>query len=224
VPFEVASVKPHKSAERVFGFRISTGWEIYQHGRPRKSSSAVAYNLPSRARSFPAGRIGFVPWENAYDIEAKATRTIEKPVPEDRAASAADASCAAGRAIQVDHRRDTKEQPVTSSPWAKNDQGSKSRRLKRRLRDPKNHCHFAVPPGSRNSCESIQHGRAGRFGFELYGSAADRPHCLTGLYDIDTDGWVPMLKDPVRPDGPSAEDIAITILAPDSQYDLRKLG
>jgi uncharacterized protein (TIGR03435 family) len=32
---------------------------------------------------------------------------------------------------------------------------------------------------------------------------------LTGLYDIDTDGWVSMRQRPVRPDGPSAEDIAM---------------
>jgi uncharacterized protein (TIGR03435 family) len=32
---------------------------------------------------------------------------------------------------------------------------------------------------------------------------------LTGLYDIDTDGWVPMRPRPARPDGPNAEDLAM---------------
>ena len=31
----------------------------------------------------------------------------------------------------------------------------------------------------------------------------------SGLYDIDTDGWVPMRQTPVRADGPTTEDIAM---------------
>jgi uncharacterized protein (TIGR03435 family) len=108
-------------------------------------------------------------------------------------------------------RRDPKEQPVYILTVAKNGPKlQKSKFEEKDCEDPANQCHY----GGAGQGRGI-HAKAFNMA-ELAVSVSnftDRPLLdrtgLTGLYDIDTDGWVSMRQRPVRPDGPSAEDIAM---------------
>jgi uncharacterized protein (TIGR03435 family) len=108
-------------------------------------------------------------------------------------------------------RRDIKEQPVYVLTVAKNGPKLQKSKLEEKdCEDPANQCHF----GGAGQGRGI-HVKAFNMA-ELAVSVSnftDRPLIdrtgLTALYDIDTDGWVPMRQRPVRPDGPTAEDIAM---------------
>jgi uncharacterized protein (TIGR03435 family) len=214
IAFEVASVKPHKSAERIFGFpQFLPGGRFTSSGVPLQIVIAVAYNLPFQGTQLSGGPDWIRSMEGVYDIEAKANADDLKGLsPKDRA----DKLRLMLQALLVERfkltiRRDLKEQPVYLLTVGKNGPKLQESQLKEKdCEDPKNQCHY----GGAGQGRGI-HVKAFNMA-ELAVSVSnftDRPLVdrtgLTGLYDIDTDGWVPMRQRPVRPDGPSAEDIAM---------------
>jgi uncharacterized protein (TIGR03435 family) len=212
--FEVASVKPHKSAERVFGFpQFLPGGRFTSTGVPLQIVIAVAYNLPFQGTQLSGGPDWVRSMESAYDIEAKATADDLKGLsPEDRAKKLRSMlQTLLAERFKLTIRRDMKEQPVYVLTVGKNGPKLQKSQLEEKdCEDPKNQCHF----GGAGQGRGI-HVKAFNMA-ELAVSVSnftDRPLIdrtgLTGLYDIDTDGWVPMRPRPARPDGPSAEDIAM---------------
>jgi uncharacterized protein (TIGR03435 family) len=212
--FEVASVKPHKSAERNFGFpQFQPGGSFTSTGVPLQIIIAVAYNLPFQGTQLSGGPDWIRSGESAYDIEAKANADDLKGLsPEDRAKKLRSMLQALlAERFKLTIRRDSKEQPVYVLTVAKNGPKLQKSQLEEKdCEDPKNQCHF----GGAGQGRGI-HVKAFNM-TELAVSVSnftDRPLIdrtgLTGLYDIDTDGWVPMRPRPARPDGPTAEDIAM---------------
>jgi uncharacterized protein (TIGR03435 family) len=212
--FEVASVKPHKAGEQNFGFpRFMPGGRFTSSGVPLQIVIAVAYNLPFQGTQLSGGPDWIRSMENAYDIEAKANADDLKSLsPQDRADKLRSMLQALlAERFKLTIRRDSKEQPVYVLTVGKN--GSKLQKSKleeKDCEDPANQCHF----GGAGQGRGI-HVKAFNMA-ELAVSVSnftDRPLIdrtgLTGLYDIDTDGWVPMRQRPARPDGPTAEDIAM---------------
>jgi uncharacterized protein (TIGR03435 family) len=214
ITFEVASVKPHKAGEQIFGFpRFLAGGRFTSSGVPLQIVIAVAYNLPFQGTQLSGGPDWIRSMDNAYDIEAKGNADDLKSLsPKDRA----DKLRLMLQALLTERfkltiRRDIKEQPVYMLTVGKNGTRlQKSKFEEKDCEDPANQCHF----GGAGQGRGI-HVKAFNMA-ELVVSVSnytDRPLIdrtgLTGLYDIDTDGWVPMRQRPARPDGPTAEDIAM---------------
>jgi len=151
--------------------------------------------------------------DSAFDIEAKADADSLKGLsPQERADKLRSMlQTLLAERFKLTIRRDVKEQPAYLLTVGKN--GSKLQRSKlteKDCEDPANECHF----GGAGQGRGI-HVKA--FGMaELAVSVSnftDRPLVdrtgLTGLYDIDTDGWVPMRPRPTPTGDPSPEDIAM---------------
>jgi uncharacterized protein (TIGR03435 family) len=174
---------------------------------------AVAYNLPFQGTQLSGGPDWIRSGESAYDIEAKANADDLKGLSaEDRAKKLHSMLQALlAERFKLTIRRDSKEQPVYVLTVAKNGPKLQKSQLEEKdCEDPKNQCHF----GGAGQGRGI-HVKAFNM-TELAVSVSnftDRPLIdrtgLSGLYDIDTDGWVPMRPRPARPDGPTAEDIAM---------------
>ncbi len=213
VAFEVASVKPHKAGEQNFGFPRFLPGGRFTSSVPLQIVIAVAYNLPFQGTQLSGGPDWIRSMDNAYDIEAKANADDLKGLsPEDRADKLRRMLQALlAERFKLTVRRDIKEQPVYVLTVGKNGTRlQKSKFEEKDCEDPANQCHF----GGAGQGRGI-HVKAFNMA-ELVVSVSnftDRPLIdrtgLTGLYDIDTEGWVPMRPRPVRPDGPSAEDIAM---------------
>jgi uncharacterized protein (TIGR03435 family) len=212
--FEVASVKPHPAGERVFNFpQFMQGGRFTTTGVPLQIVIAVAYNLPFQGSQLSGGPDWIRSVDSAYDIEAKADPEALKGL---SSKERADKLRLMLQTLLADRfhltiRRDSKEQPVYILTVAKNGPKlQKSKFEEKDCEDPANQCHY----GGAGQGRGI-HAKAFNMA-ELAVSVSnftDRPLLdrtgLTGLYDIDTDGWVSMRQRPVRPDGPSAEDIAM---------------
>jgi uncharacterized protein (TIGR03435 family) len=213
--FEVASVKPHRPGDRSFVFpQFLPGGRFNVVGVPLQIVIAFAYNLPFQGTQLSGGPDWIRSAENIYDIEAKADEDALKGLsPNDRA----DKLRLMLQAMLADRfkltiRRDVKEQPVYALTVGKNGPKlQKSKVEEKDCGDPANRCHV----GGAGQGRGI-HVKAFDMA-ELVVSVSnftDRPLIdrtgLTGLYDIDTDGWVPMRPRPVRPGAePTPEDIAM---------------
>jgi uncharacterized protein (TIGR03435 family) len=213
--FEVASVKPHKPGDRHFGFpRFLPGGRFSTAGVPLQITIAVAYNLPFQGTQLSGGPDWIRTVEGAYDIEAKADAETLKGLPPkdrtDRMRRMLQALLAERFKLII--RRQTKEQPIYILTVAKNGPKlQKSKLDEKECDDPAVHCH----EGGAGQGRGI-HAKAFDMA-ELAVSVSnftDRPLIdrtgLAGLYDIDTEGWVPMRQRPEPPAGePTAESIAL---------------
>jgi uncharacterized protein (TIGR03435 family) len=214
VAFEVASVKPHKAGEQIFGFpRFLPGGRFTSSGVPLQIVIAVAYNLPFQGTQLSGGPEWLRSMDSVYDIEAKANADDLKNLsPKDRADKLRlMLQTLLAERFKLTIRRDVKEQPVYLLTVGRN--GPKLQRSKlqeKDCEDPANQCH----DGGAGQGRGI-HVKA--FGMaELVVSVSnftDRPLLdrtgLTDLYDIDTEGWVPMRQRPVLPGDTSPESIAM---------------
>jgi len=212
--FEVASVKPHKAAGQALGFpRFLPGGRFTSSGVPLQIVIAVAYNLPFQGTQLSGGPDWIRSMDSSYDIDAKANADDLKNLsPEDRAGRLrVMLQALLAERFKLVIRRDLKEQPVYLLTVGKNGARlQKSKFEEKDCDDPANQCHF----GGAGQGRGI-HAKAFNMA-ELVVSVSnftDRPLLdrtgLTGLYDIDTEGWVPLRPRPARPDGPTAEDIAM---------------
>ena len=212
--FEVASVKPHKSGERTFGFpRFLPGGRFTTSGVPLQVVIAVAYNLPFQGTQLSGGPEWIRSMENVYDIEAKADADALKGLSSKDRADKMRLMLQAllAERFKLTIRRDVKEQPVYILTVGKSGPKlQKSKLQEKDCEDPANQCHF----GGAGQGRGI-HAKA----FDMAEVAVsvsnftDRPLIdrtgLTDLYDIDTDGWVPMRQRPVPPDDATPESIAM---------------
>jgi uncharacterized protein (TIGR03435 family) len=183
-------------------------------GVPLQIVIAFAYNVPFQGTQLSGGPDWIRSMEGVYDIEAKADADAVKGLsPKGRV----DKMRLMLQGMLADRfkltmRREIKEQPVYILTVGKN--GPKLQKSKLEEKDcdvPANQCHV----GGAGQGRGI-HVKAFDMA-ELVVSVSnftDRPLIdrtgLTGLYDIDTDGWVPLRLRPPRPPGqePTAEDLA----------------
>jgi uncharacterized protein (TIGR03435 family) len=216
--FEIASVKPNKSEDRRrVGMQSTPGGRFTATNIPLYVLITVAYGLP-----FQSNRLSGGPeWirSERFDIEAKA---VEGAFAAEATSKARDEkmrlmlqTLLADR-FKLTVRREMKEQPVYALVVAKN--GPK---LKKAAIEEKD-----CPVGDADragACHSFMGGQ----GRGLHAKAADmadlvlfvsnwtdRPMVdrtgIKGLYEIETEGWVPLRPRQVLPGAePSAEDLAM---------------
>lgn len=202
--FEVASVKENKSSDRPFmDIQFLPGGRFVARNTPLFFIIVAAYNLP-----FQSDRLAPQPdWivKTRYDIEATPPagahvstaqmRAMLQTLLEDR--------------FKMTMHREMKDRPVYAILVAKD--GPK---LKKSALNEKDCEQKPAVVGDPSACHSLGGGQ----GRGLHGKAvaiadlgpwvsnwSDRPVIdksgLTGLYEIDTVGWIPMRPKPPRPDG-----------------------
>ncbi|HVO97317.1 MAG TPA: TIGR03435 family protein [Bryobacteraceae bacterium] len=205
-PFEVASVKPHNPSERRFVFpELSPSGKFSVAGLPMFILIAVAYDVPFQGQQLSGGPDWIRSDSGVYDIEAKAEEADLKGL------SAKQRQLKMRQMLQalladrfkLAVRREVKEQPVYILTVAKN--GPKPTMSRIDEADCESHadqCHY----GGAGQGRGI-HAK----GFDMaelcvsVSNFTDKPLIdrtgLKGLYDIDTDGWVPMRQRPIPPGG-----------------------
>jgi uncharacterized protein (TIGR03435 family) len=213
--FEVASVKPHDPGDRRLNLpRFLPAGRFVGVGIPVQILVTEAYHLPFQGTQLSGGPDWIRSPEGAYDIEAKADEAALKGL---SATARVDKMRLMLRTLLAERfkltiRSEIKEQPVYLLTVGKN--GPKLQRSnvdEKDCVDPASHCR----EGGSGQGRGI-HAKA----FDLAELAlsvsnfTDRPLIdktgLTGLYDIDTEGWVPMRARPVPPGTePTAESLAL---------------
>lgn len=195
VKFEVASIKPHNNGgPKVWHFL--PGGTFADTGLPLQRVITIAYDIPFPDTQLSGGPDWIRSDDDGYDIEAKAPEDAVKGLSmvefDDRMRLMLQALLADRFKLTV--RREPREQPVYILTVAKN--GSKLRKstIERQSCDVSGQCNFEGAVGQGRGI----HVR----GFTIANLVSsldnftDRPLLdqtgLTGLYDIDTDGWVPM--------------------------------
>jgi uncharacterized protein (TIGR03435 family) len=234
--FEVASIKKHKPGDRRGGWpEFLPGGKFTTSGAPLYILIAIAYDLPFQSDRLTGGPGWVKSEEGVYDIEAKAE---DGAIPAGMSARARQAKMKlmlqgllADRFKLVIHH-ETKELPVYALLAAKD--GPK---LHMSTMDEKD---CPEVPTREISCHQIGGGQ----GRGLHGKAVDmsdlvlfvanwtdRPMVdrtgIKGLFDVETDGWLPFRPRPAPAPGaePSAEDIAMADPArPTLQMVLARLG
>ena len=217
--FAAASIRENKSPQGGMNFQFLPGGRFVARGVPLAIVVAAAYDVPFQ----PSRLTGGPDWmyRTAFDIEATAE---EGAIPAGASTKVRDEkirlmlqTLVADR-FKMTIRRAMKDLPVYAIVVRNG--GPK---LQKSSIDEKNCTSQATTIGDRRSCHSFEGGQ----GRGVHGEAvtisdlvswisiwADRPIIdktgLTQLYNIQTDGWVPIRPRPPRPLGqePSAEDLA----------------
>lgn len=195
------------------GWQFLPGGRLTVPGAPLQILIAVAYNLPFQGTQLSGGPDWIRSADNLYEIEAKADPdALTGLAAQDRTDNMRlmVQALLAERFKLIVHR-EVKDQPVYVLTVAKNGPKLQRSRLEAKdCDDPVNHCHI----GGAGQGRGI-HVKAFTMA-ELVVSVSnytDRPLIdrtgLTGLYDIDTDGWVPMRQRPVLPGDTTPESIAM---------------
>ncbi len=206
--FEVASIKSHNPSERRFVFpELSPSGRFSVAGLPLHILIAIAYDVPFQGTQLTGGPDWIRSESGAYDIQAKADEADLKGL---SAKQRQEKMRQMLQALLADRfrpaiRREFKEQPVYILTVARNGPKlQKSRFEEKDCGDPGNQCHFGGAGQGRGIhvkgldmaelCVSVS-------------NFTDKPLIdrtgLKGLYDIDTEGWVPMRQRPVPPGGSS---------------------
>ena len=214
--FEVASVKPHKQGDREIFPEFLAGGRFTEAGVPLRLVIAVAYNIPFQSTQLSGGPDWIRTNDEAYDIEAKAQDGALRGLPEkasDQKMRLMLQSLLADR-FKLVMQRNMKEQPVYILTVAKN--GPK-------LQKSKLDQEACADPTALCGAGNVGQGRGihlkattiADMVFEL-NNFTDRPLLdrtgLTGLYDIDTNGWTPMRGTP-RPVNPVSTNSEAEALA-----------
>jgi uncharacterized protein (TIGR03435 family) len=234
VPFEVASVKPNNSTDRGVMQALPGGTLTIRNG-PLRYIIAGAYNVSPRASDRISGLPGWTESER-FDIDAKAApRAIPAGLsPKQRN----DRSMLMLQSVLADRFKmtahwETKQGPVYSLTIAKN--GLKLPKAKIEEKDcPEvptrtEYCHMfngGQGQGLHGKTISITDLVDGLQGWTDH-PVIDNTGGVKGLFDIDTEGWVPMFPRPGPPPGtePSEEDKAFADPArPTLQQVLDKVG
>ncbi|MGH9572661.1 MAG: TIGR03435 family protein [Candidatus Acidiferrales bacterium] len=214
--FEVASVKPHKRGDREMFPEFLAGGRFTEAGVPLRLVIAVAYNIPVQGTQLSGGPDWIGTNDEAYDIEAKAQDGALKGLSEkarNQKMRLMLQALLADRFKLVMHR-DMKEQPVYMLTVPKNGPKlQKSKLAQEACADLITLCGTGGVGQGRGI--HLKATTITDMVFEL-NNFTDRPLLdrtgLTDLYDIDTDGWVPMRDDlrptPQRPMSREAEALA----------------
>jgi uncharacterized protein (TIGR03435 family) len=219
--FEVASVKAnHSSDMREMNFRFLPGGRLSAKGVPVFLLIAEAYDVAFQSVRISGGPPWIRSFDDRYDIDAVAPKGsipagLTSKTREKRTRLMLQTLLAERFKLKV--ITETKELPAYVLVVGKN--GPKLQRSKLEEKD----CTEAVATPNDIPCHEI-HGGMGR---GMHAKAvdmadvtmfvenwADRPVIdqtgLTGLYELETDGWAPMRPRPARPGGEqTAEDIAM---------------
>lgn len=215
--FEVASIKQNNSDDRRIGFEVLPGGRFTARGLPLFILIATAYNLPFQSPLLSGGpdwikstrydvdakaAEGAVPLGTPYRLREQKTRLMLQALLADR--------------FKLVVRRETKEMPVYALVVGKN--GPKLKKAAIEEKDCPE-----VPAANGVRCHAVNggqgrglHSQAADMSdlVEYAGNWTDRPLVdrtgIKGLYEIETEGWVPMRPRPPLPPGaePRAEDIA----------------
>ena len=213
--FDVASIKPHTPGDR----RISVpqflpGGRFTATGLPLLIVIAFAYNVPFQGTQLSGGPDWIRSMQGTYDIEAKPDPDVVRSLsPQDRIDKLRlMLQALLAERFRLKIRREIKEQPVYVLTVGKN--GPRLQLSKFHAKDcdtPANQCHVGGAGQGRGiHVKAVDMAELA----VAVSNFTDRPLIdrtrLTGLYDIDTDGWVPMRPRPPRPPGvePTAEDLA----------------
>lgn len=204
--FEAASIKPHKHGDFPAFPQFLPGGRFTESGIPLLGVIAVAYNVPIQGTQVSGGpdwiRRGV---DGAYDIDAKAEDGAMKGM---STAQQNQQVRLMLQALLADRfklviQREMKEEPVYILTVAKNGPKlQKSTLDPRACDDPKD---FACDSGGGGQGRGL-HFKAATVAqiVAFVNNFTDRPLFdrtgLTGLYDVDTTGWVPMREGP-RPSG-----------------------
>jgi uncharacterized protein (TIGR03435 family) len=219
--FEVASVKPNNSPDgRNFQARFLPGGKILFKNAPLVLIVAIAYDLPFQSPRLTGGKEWKALVLEKYDIEATAGKE-----PDGLSAKAREArlklmlQSLLEERFKMQVRKDPKDQPVYTLVIAKG--GPKLQKSKTEEKDCED-----VANGPQPGCHNINGGQ----GRGIHGDAitiadvalfvqnwTDRPVIdktgLTDLYNIQTNGWVP-----IRPRPPGGNEAEAALAAdPDRQ-------
>jgi uncharacterized protein (TIGR03435 family) len=219
--FEVASVKAnHSSDMRGMNFQFLPGGRISAKGVPVFLLIAEAYDVAFQSVRISGGPAWIRSFDDRYDIDAVAPKGS---IPAGLTSKARQKKTRLMLQTLLAERfklkviSETKELPAYVLVVGKN--GPKMQKSKLEEKD----CTEATPTPNDIPCHAVN----GGMGRGLHAKAvdmadvvmfvenwADRPVIdqtgLTGLYELDTDGWAPMRPRPARPDGQqTAEDIAM---------------
>lgn len=234
--FEVASVKKHQAGDRRGGWpEFLPGGKFVSTGAPLYILIAIAYDLPFQSDRLTGGPGWIRSEEGVYDIEAKAE---DGAIPAGLSARARQEKMKlmlqgllADR-FKLAMHHETKELPVYALVVAKD--GPKLHMSTVEEKD------CPEVPTREVSCHQLGGGQ----GRGLHGKAVDmsdlvlfvanwtdRPLVdrtgIKGLFDVETDGWLPFRPRPAPAPGaePSPEDIAMSDPArPTLQMVLARLG
>jgi uncharacterized protein (TIGR03435 family) len=221
--FEVASVRQNKSQDpRVWRTQFLPGGRFTATNAPLVFIVGLAHNIPFKSDRL----VGGPDWIQSehYDIDAKADKNT---IPDGLSAKAREVQMRPMLQVLLADRfkitvhRETKVRPAYVMVVARN--GPKLQESKKQEKD----CPELYPTNKselEHSCHFVVGGQGGG----IHGKAvdmsdvaqfmetwSDRPFIdgtgLTGLFDIDTEGWVPLIprQGPLPGVAPSAEDIAM---------------
>jgi bla regulator protein blaR1 len=213
--YDVVSIKPHPQNERSGTFpQFLPGGGFRSAGVPLIFVIAKAYGVPFQGPQIAGGPAWLYSADSIFDIDAKSDTDATKGLsPRDRDEKLR----AMLQALLADYfklrvRREMQEQPVYLLTIAKN--GPKllqSKVQQKDCDDDPSQCHIGGAGqgrGIHTKAATLQQVVVDVSNF------TDRPLLdrtgLSDLYDIDTEGWVPMRPRPPRPEGtePTAEDLA----------------
>jgi uncharacterized protein (TIGR03435 family) len=218
--YDVVSIKPHPQGDRagMFAPQFLPGGEFKSRKSPMLFVIAFAYNVPFLGQRITGGPTWLYSPDSIFDIDAKSDADLTKGL----SPKARDETLRGMlQVLLADYfklkvRREMQEQPVYLLTIAKN--GPKLQQSKLQPKDcdeNPSQCYTggAGPAGAVNQGRGI-HTKAATIQQVVFdvSNFTDRPLLdrtgLKGLYDIDTDGWVPMRPRPPRPPGtePTAED------------------
>jgi uncharacterized protein (TIGR03435 family) len=203
--FEVASVKPHKPGDRESFPAFLAGGRFTESGVPLQLIIAVAYSLPVQSPQLSGGPDWIRSNDEAYDIDAKAEdgalKGLSAKETDEKMRLMLQALLADRFKLVV--RRELKEQPVYILTVAKN--GPKLQKSKldhEACADPTALCGMGGVGQGRGI--HLKATTVADMVFQV-NNYTDRPLLdrtgLTGLYDINTNGWVPLRGGP-RPSNP----------------------
>jgi bla regulator protein BlaR1 len=219
--FEVTSVKQNKSADwRGMGIEFLPGGRFKATNVPLLIVIATAYDVPFQSSRLSGGPDWIRSDKDKYDIEASAEKDA---IPAGSSVKARDEkikwmlqSLLADR-FKLIIRRETKELPVYALVVGKNGPKLQKSKIEEKdcpeVSDGNTGCHQFMGGQGRGL-----HGKAVDMSdMALFvGNWTDRPLLdrtgIKGLFEIDTDGWVPIRpRLPVAPGAdPSPEDIAMS--------------
>jgi uncharacterized protein (TIGR03435 family) len=213
--YEIVSIKPHAQGDRGGMLpQFLPGGEFKSINVPLLIVIAFAYDLPFQGPQITGGPTWLRAADSIFDIDAKSDTDVTKGLSTEARNEGLRRMLQALLAdyFKLSVRREMREQPVYLLTIAKN--GPKLQRSKLEPKDcdeNPSQCHT----GGAGQGRGI-HTKAATMHQVVtdVSSFTDRPMLdrtdLKGLYDIDTDGWVPMRARPPRPPGtePTAEDLA----------------
>jgi uncharacterized protein (TIGR03435 family) len=235
--FETTSVKPNPSRDmRNARLELLPGGRLVIQGVPLGAIVALAYDLPIQSDRVKGGPEWHKMMGELYDIQATASKEAfpsDLSKKESHARERTMLQALLADRFKMKMRIDNTEQPVYALVVAGG--GPKLQRSETKEQD----CD-QPPKGTQLACHKLQGGQ----GRGLHGDAVtmadvvkfvqswtDKPMVdetgLTALYNVQTEGWIPMRPRPLGPDGTATTGGDAGIYDPDRQtlFDVfRQLG